>query len=269
MKWISFFGVFFLGVLLGSQLPSMNKQSEPAQIDKKVFDDLAKKEMLLYAKAQDAESKLAAADILYNKMLKIFLADLALKINRVDYELTSLPLPSERILKETNQESNLQHSSSIGINTLPRPEVAPLDLPKLSPHQEAIKQFKNLSFLKNNHPLIKKFKGQYSGKIRYILGKHKGRVDDIQLNIDYQLQEKKLEGQISAILTDPTGFEYSRLNSNGSNQTLKIDPQNSQKFFFETSPSGFLHLGWRGDQSLEGEYYQEERFIGKVALFKQ
>jgi hypothetical protein len=270
MKWISFFVVFFLGILLGYQLPSIEEQgkeiNQPAQFDKKVFDDLAKKEMLLYAKAQDVESKLAAADILYNKMLKIFLADLALKINRVDYELSSPQLSVEKSTKGSSREGP---SSSSGINTAPGTALTPLDLPKLSPHEEAIKQFKTLSFFKNDHPLIKKFKGNYSGKILYTVGKKKGLVDDIQIMIDYQLQGKKIDGQVSISMTDPSGFEYSRSNGSGANETLKIDPKDSERFFFESSPRTFLHLGWRGDQRLEGEFYELEKFQGKVTLVKQ
>jgi hypothetical protein len=104
---------FIIGLILGASITALVLYKKPEPIASTTsneivtkFKDLSENEARQYAEAKTAEEKLKAADALYGKMMIIFLADLALKlqpIHQVDPVMMEQTMMSQLRLSKLQQ----------------------------------------------------------------------------------------------------------------------------------------------------------------------
>ncbi len=254
---------FIIGLILGAAISAgiFYKKTEPVvstppdEIVTK-FKDLSENEARRYAEAKTADEKLKAADALYGKMMIIFLADLALKlqpVHQVD------PVMAQQTMKEV--ESN----SGNAINTAPAHSEKPKD--KLTPEAKLETAYRNSNHSKNLDRRTKRMLGVFEGTLRHTQGKERGRVDGVVISIDFiQVKKDSLDGSSSVVMTDPTGKEYSRGSSNGGNGSLRLHPDDEDVVFIDASPTSYISLSV---SKLRGTFVDEDRIIGNIQLHRK
>ena len=264
---------FFAGLILGAtavtlyftQFTKHPPVAEEVMVSK--FKNLSENEARHYAEARTAEEKLKAADALYEKMMLIFLADLALKmqpIHKVD------PVMVDATLKEPKPESTPEVLSA---NDEKHEATTPQSSPSKAKPVEAISEAKILKDYKDSlhsNSIDKRTRhmfGSFEGTLRHNAGKEKGRVDSVRMTLDFTLVKKgELDGSSSIVLADPQGQEYSKAQGDGGNGSLRLHPTDQDMVFIDASPSSFLSINI---STLRGYYADKGIIIGEISLRKK
>jgi hypothetical protein len=264
---------FILGLILGASVSALilYKKTEPViatpseEIVSK-FRNLSENEARRYAEAKTADEKLKAADALYGKMMILFLADLALKlqpIHQVDPVMVEQTMkgPVEVVEKPATLDSNSGNLTT----TAPAQSEKPKD--KLTTEAKLQTAYRNSNHAKNLDRRTKRMLGVLEGTLRHTQGKEQGRVDGVVISMDFtQVKKNTLDGSSSVVLTDPTGKEYSRGSSNGGNGSLRLHPDDEDVVFIDASPTSYIALSIT---KLRGTFVDEGKIIGNVQLHRK
>ena len=261
---------FIIGLILGAAISALVLYKKPEAVtstpsDQIVskFKDLSENEARRYAEAKTADEKLKAADALYGKMMIIFLADLALKlepIHQVD------PVMAQQTLKEPVEViDNPIPTTTSTVATAPAQSEKPKD--KLTTEAKFQTAYRNSNHAKTLDRRTKRMLGVFEGTLRHTQGKDRGRVDSVMISMDFtQVKKDTLDGSSSVILTDPTGKEYSRGSSNGGNGSLRLHPDDEDVVFIDASPTSYISLSV---SKLRGTFVDEGRIIGNIQLLRK
>ncbi len=114
-------------------------------------------------------------------------------------------------------------------------------------------------YIKRLGPL-KLIMGRYTGKLYRIAGPNKGRIDEVDLFMDYSLKEEQVEERFTLTLSH-NGKSYSNSRGNGRNSHVK---RKGGSIIIDTGPSSFLHFMGR-DLEL-ANFYSNGELVGFVKL---
>ena len=258
---------FIIGLILGASITALVLYKKPEPVastptDEIVtkFKDLSENEARQYAEAKTAEEKLKAADALYGKMMIIFLADLALKLQPI-HEVD--PVMVEQTMKEPVEVVEKPET------TITSPVVtAPAQSEKPKETQTPIAKletaYRNSNHSKTLDRRTRRMLGVFEGTLRHTQGKERGRVDSVMIVMDFvQVKKETLDGSSTVVLSDPTGKEYSRGNSTGGNGSLRLHPDDEDVVFIDASPTSYISLSV---SKLRGTFVDEGKIIGNIQL---
>jgi hypothetical protein len=260
---------FILGLVVGAAVSGLVFFMKPGPViqshDEMVtkFKSLSENEARRYAEATTAEEKLKAADALYEKMMLIFLADLALKmepIHQVD------PAMIEQTIKESKEEIE---KSTVEVTAAAKTDAELIGISKktkttLPSDNKVISGYKDSNHSTTLDKRTRRMLGNFEGTLRHLQGKDKGRVDSVKISMDFtQVKKGELDGSSSVILADPQGQEYSRGQGDGGNGTLRLHPTDEDIVYIDASPSSFISLSV---STLRGSYFDKGLYIGDVQL---
>jgi hypothetical protein len=252
---------FLAGLLIGALLSSFffYKKPEPPKTSEEViskFRDLSENEGRNYAEAKNAEEKLKAADALYEKMMMLFLAELALNmrpIHKVDPAMIDQVIPKEETLAESSNSSQV----------FPPTQMAEINK-KLTPSLKSLQEYKESSLVTKLDRRSRKVIGTFEGTLHHTYGAHKGRVDRVSVTLDFtQTKNNEIDGTASVILSDPDGYEYSQASGKGGNSSLRIHPTQNDLVFIDASPTSFMSLN---TSNLRGTFTDKGETIGTIIL---
>lgn len=113
---------------------------------------------------------------------------------------------------------------------------------------------------------LRRYNGQYIGKLYRLHGKYKGKVEDVEISIEYWRKGRNdIDGKFTSILTRD-GVVYSESNGNGANNDLYLNPQNSNELIIKVKPGMYFHF--LSQQLQRANVYDEGEFIGVSTLKK-
>jgi hypothetical protein len=155
---------FLAGLLIGTLLSFFffYKKPEPPKTSEEViskFRDLSENEGRNYAEAKNAEEKLRAADALYEKMMMLFLAELALNmrpIHKVD------PAMIDQVI---SKEETVSKSSNSSLE-FPPTQMAEINK-KLSPSVKNLQEYKESSLVTKLDRRSRKVIGTFEGTLHH------------------------------------------------------------------------------------------------------
>jgi hypothetical protein len=257
--------IFILGLVIGGVgvyffIPPEKVEVESSNLELRL-KALAENEMLQYAKIQDADEKLKKADKLYGEILKILLVNLSLKLDKSQYDLTPV-VTKETVMEMENSERAEPIPTATLVGTASPPPV-PVD------EKSKPKTYASLKYADSPGPGLRRIQGRFMGQLVRMTGDKKGQIDKVELNINFQMSPKKVEGDFLCELTDPSGFSYSRMNGNGSNNHVKVDPLDQNNIYLTISPSDFMQLKFSGRDRMTGFVYSAGPLMtGKVQLWR-
>ena len=107
---------------------------------------------------------------------------------------------------------------------------------------------------------LKRLNGNFIGKLYRMSGKHKGKVEDIELSIDYWPKDsKKIDGKFTMKIARD-GEVYSHARGEGSNNDIYLNPNNPKQLIIKGAPGMYFHF-----ESMVVKYanvYDEGEFLG-------
>lgn len=111
---------------------------------------------------------------------------------------------------------------------------------------------------------IKRYNGVYSGKLYRLTGKHKGKVEDVEMNIEFWEKRKgEIDGKFTMTIARD-GENYSNMRGEGGNNDLYLNPQNPKELIIKAAPGMYFHFI---DKNLKSaNVYDEGEFIGVSTL---
>ncbi len=111
---------------------------------------------------------------------------------------------------------------------------------------------------------IKRYNGVYSGKLYRLTGKHKGKVEDVEMNIEFWEKKKgEIDGKFTMTIARD-GEIYSNMRGEGGNNDLYLNPQNPRELIIKAAPGMYFHFI---DKNLKSaNVYDEGEFIGVSTL---
>ena len=116
---------------------------------------------------------------------------------------------------------------------------------------------------------MRKLNGSFEGRFTHVPSEPV-RVDQLTLDMNFFMQDEKLQGNVQITMTDPAGKTYSRSNSDGSNRTLRLVPGRKDQIYIEPSPGAFILLDLRNEHHLKGRFYDDRgAFKGLVELWRK
>lgn len=260
---------FIIGLIFGAAISAFVLYKKPEAVtstpsDQIVskFKDLSENEARRYAEAKTADEKLKAADALYGKMMIIFLAHLALKlepIHQVD------PVMAQQTLKEPVELiENPAPPTTSTVATAPAQSEKPKD--SLTPEAKLQAAYRDSKHAKTLDRRARRMLGAFEGTLRHTQVKQRGRIDTVRINMDFVQVKGELDGSSSVILISPEGQEYSRGASDGGNGSLRLHPTDEDIVFIDASPTSYISLSI---SKLRGSYMDDGRFIGNVQLHRK
>ncbi|PIP90480.1 MAG: hypothetical protein COV38_08115 [Bdellovibrionales bacterium CG11_big_fil_rev_8_21_14_0_20_38_13] len=111
---------------------------------------------------------------------------------------------------------------------------------------------------------IKRYNGVYSGKLYRLAGKHKGKVEDIEMNIEFWEKRKgEIDGKFTMTIARD-GEIYSNMRGEGGNNDLYLNPQNTKELIIKAAPGMYFHFIDKNLKSANA--YDEGEFIGVSTL---
>ncbi len=279
--------IFIIGIIIGKyyfskhevviQKETLAIQSADAQkLDSisNAFFNLSQNEILEYTKLKDAKKKYEKADEILGKVILLFLANVQM---RMKPEVKSYFVEGK---KEKVKIEDLTFKSNNQIKK--KPEVVIMDEYIFAKLIAVDAQFmsvqKNMPFkIKSPYKLfkksnsfedlekIKKFNGVFKGSLLITKGKHKNRLDDIELNINFFERDGKIDGTYESKLSH-SGDTYSHNRGSGGARQIRKAPKGT--YLVETSPNSFMHLRYiEGEDIFHGKYYDDDEFKGLVTLY--
>lgn len=118
--------------------------------------------------------------------------------------------------------------------------------------------FRKSPLLSNMTPEVRKLNGIFHGTFIHKNGKHKGRVDQVDMDFFLEMQKGKLRGLIKIQLTNPDGHLYSNSTNEGQNNTLRLIKDKPNKIYIEPAPGDFIIIDISNVKRMTGEYYDSD-----------
>lgn len=113
---------------------------------------------------------------------------------------------------------------------------------------------------------IKKYNGMYSGKFYRLTGKHKGKVEDVEMSIEFFEKDKdKIDGKFNMTIARD-GVIYSNMRGDGGNNDLYLNPQNPEELIIKAAPG--MYFQFLSKNFKNANVYDEGEFIGVSTLRK-
>jgi hypothetical protein len=224
------------------------------------------------------EDRLQKLNIIYEKMLKIFLGDLALHLDMKKWQqvhgalntLTStVPLiPSAPAIEKTSEEAIVIEkinnteapAATIGVDASQEIVIEENknsnELKKISNPTEFLQLSKIVTGPKN--ALMQKLSGRFEGVANISIPKK--TKWNISLDINLTHDGKKWSGPLVFEMTDEQGHIFSATRGTGDNNFIRTHPGFPKSIIIETSPKSFLQLNWSEQkQKFYGNVYEENK----------
>lgn len=114
---------------------------------------------------------------------------------------------------------------------------------------------------------LKRINGVYTGKLYRMTGKQKGKVEEVEMSVDFWTKEKnKIDGKFSMTIARD-GVVYSNSRGNGGNNDIYLNPNDLKQVIIKGAPGMYFHFQ---DMKLSmANVYDEGEFIGVSTLLKQ
>jgi hypothetical protein len=279
---------FILGLIVGSlSVYLLNSAPVKETADStKAFSSAAqnlKLELNDYVRLESSDEKLRRAEEILGKVMILFLANIAIHFEpeTIDYfdapksieVAVKAPLPSNTIEIETPPKENpptiskLNYiDSELSMDNLPRHFEGKLGFLSKSTLKEPFKYFSSAKAI-NSAAIYNKVSGLFKGDLYILRGKMKGFVDQVILDIDFQVEPEKLKGTYELSLSRD-GVPYSVNRGRGNNRQVKTLDSKNGEILLEASPSSFLQVYPVGDSELFGNFYDNGKFLGIVRLVR-
>jgi hypothetical protein len=221
------------------------------------------------------EEKIQKLNEIYEKMLKIFLGDLALHLDMKKWQqvhgtLNNLPLdtPELQTTPENVEEAKMAEKN---ITT----EVVPTAFVTSTTEEAVIDENKNNNELKkienptqflqlskivtgSKNALMQKLSGNFEGIANIAVPKKTKWT--IALDINLVHDGKSWSGPAVFEMTDDKGHTFSSTRGNGDNNYIRTHPGFPKSIIIETSPTTFLQLNWSEQkQKFYGNVYEEDK----------
>ena len=212
----------------------------------------------------------------YEKAFKLFLVNIGYSLtDRQKTELQEvIAEPAEYLAKKNNQNPILREfdfTPTESFNKLVAKEEADLksitDESLLKNAQKFILKDPALFFVRSKLIItfdsIKKINGEYRAQLFRLVGKNKGRIDNIYLQADYILKdEDKIDGNFNLKLSHE-GKVYSDSNGSGGNGNIRIK---NGDLIIKAGPSYYFHF--KGMNLNEANFYTGGKFVGMARFQK-
>ena len=262
-------GLILFGVLIGAMTVKLMQKPVPATPTEEA-KEWAEVGVERIERMPEAD-QLKAAEEYYGKAVVLFLASLN---NRLITEDKAAKL-AEPIVKEVppseviTEKESAQLAAVVGGNNVaidPKPvEVTAQD--------KALSQmvaYRKTPLLTKMTPQVRRINGSFDGSLTHEVGKNKGRIDPMQMDINFYMREGKLEGEVAIVISDPAGKVYSRKTGNGKNQTVRLVPGKKNQIYVEPAPGDFIQLDLSNGTRLNGRYYDADgNYVGRVQLWRK
>tara|TARA_R110000868_G_scaffold86182_8_gene241738 strand:+ start:1732 stop:2574 length:843 start_codon:yes stop_codon:yes gene_type:complete len=123
------------------------------------------------------------------------------------------------------------------------------------------------SKLVTKYSKLKRLNGNFIGKLYRMNGKHKGKVEDIELGIDFwPKDDKKIDGKFTMKIARD-GEVYSDSRGQGSNNDIYLNPNNPKQLIIKGAPGMYFHF--EGMLVKYANVYDEGEFIGVSTFTRQ
>ena len=112
--------------------------------------------------------------------------------------------------------------------------------------------------------VTRRLNGSYTGQLFIQAGKQKGEMHQVELTIDYSIEEGRgLQGNYSLIISKDN-HPYSRMNGSGGNHDIRLNPNDPRAIILNASPDSFFHFA---NQELKlANFYDKGKKIGVAIL---
>ncbi|MFA6238083.1 MAG: hypothetical protein WC635_12190 [Bacteriovorax sp.] len=268
-KNIAFFlSAFLVGFFIGRITVEAPPLAEPARTDlESEYYNIEQKAKNDLANARTTEQKLKEIQKLREEIFQIFLADIALKIDKKfwsnidlsvqpsatpELKIEARPIPIEivaEVKKEPaapttqpntqNEEHNIPYNNPLGILKDP----------------EAFHSSSKLITSANNR-LIQRIQGLFKGDA--LMSEPRNRVWKISINSSLNYLENNWTGNVSIEMADENNVVFSNSNGRGSNNYFYQNPDDLGSIIVQASPDTFLYLKWlEGRQTFWGSVYKK------------
>jgi hypothetical protein len=208
------------------------------------------------------EDQLKAAEEYYGKAVVLFLASLA---NRVNGESPKGNL-AEPIVKEIPPQEVISNPDQMELAKLTASKAETLKTEESVLVQKSVQNLVNYAktpYARKMSPQIRRINGSYTGVLSYE-GKNKGRIDRVEMNVNFMLGEKNsLQGEMEILLYNQIGKLYSNIRG----KPLKLVHDKKDEIYLEPKPGDFIHLNIKNPNRFTGKYFDSTgKDIGKVVL---
>lgn len=111
---------------------------------------------------------------------------------------------------------------------------------------------------------IRKINGQYVGKLYRIQGNHAGKVEDVELSIEYyRRKDKKPDGKFTMTIARD-GKIYSNMRGEGGNNDIMKHPTSPEQIILRAAPGMYFHF--IDERLMQANVYDNGKFIGTSSL---
>ncbi len=264
-----------VGIVIGYFLSGQTNQKP--KLSENNADEIAL-DLQDYVRLQNLEDKYKKADEILGKVMLLYLANIAARLDEPSTAYFSKPHEERTHLPEKVRDDSEEKE----IAKVERPEVVARE--KVSTTPESIsedlvfgpgdfkKEIKKLEkpnveqALSNpikTLKLYRRIKGVFTGQIRYEAGKFKGQTHRIELESDFVEEDDQLKGTYYLGMSQD-GDYYSENRGSGGNRGIRLSPK--KEYILEASPTSFIQVIPKGRNRLIGFYYENNKFTGTVKL---
>lgn len=256
-------------LLVGVLITAIFYETRPTSIPKETkeeFQNLSLKEAKNFAEATDPSAKLKAAEVLYGKMMVLFLANLGLQLQKSAPVVEAKEVPAHEAVHPVIAEAAAAKTECAPCAQTSAQEKKKEENKKLT----AAEKFKASPYVAKADSIIRKMRGTFYGKLSYFAGQRRGKIDGTLIEVNLAEREAKLDGAINVILSDENNVPYSRNRGRGGNKTIRYN-ENDKVVYVEASPNSFFAFRARefDGNEVNGEYYEDNAMVGKALLFRQ
>ncbi len=130
--------------------------------------------------------------------------------------------------------------------------------------KKPLSYYEDSKYLEKMDWRFKRINGSFEGKLYIVQGERKGEIDQVDLSVDFSInQQRNIEGTFFLQMARE-GSVYSTSEGNGSNHNIRIHPEDKKSIILEASPNSFFHF--RNEGMEVANYYAGGQFVG-VAQF--
>ncbi len=272
-KFFIFVITFGLGIAIGRltvSSPTSFKESE-SELELKL-SDLEKNSRSRIESISELNQKILEIQKLREEVFKIFLADIALKIDQKFWNQaietaattpTPTPVVSAPVVKVeeptvSTPELTVEQKVDQKIEDAPNDRIGDLT-----------QYFNSAVLVKNgNHRLMKYIQGNFRGEARILDGKRK--LWKIFIGSNLQYMDQNWSGSVNIELSDEEGI-FSNSSGNGSNNNFYQSGSDKNALIVRASPNVYLNLKWQERRQIfTGNIYKRKdeeskwKMIGKI-----
>lgn len=284
------FVFLILGIIIGALSASLFRSGEVPVSTVKVIEKTIEKpvekivEVEVERPVSPEESEMIAkSKEYYEKAFKLFLTSLGIKLSKVDQsELQNLLenprnyAPTEKVIDSGPEvflpELGMEHGDFLNFIKKEKGNLenisSPSDLKEASSMivKDPALFYARSTFIEKPK-IIKKLNGRYVGKLYLLTGKNAGRVDDVDLEMEYDKKTDEpevIEGTFSLKVSD-NGREYSNNRGNGGNGNVRMG-QDPTDLILDVGPGWYFHF--KNFPGI-GNYYSDGKYAGYVIISKR